>query len=378
MANEISVFAPHCLETVGNQTFEHKSIRRRIDALFFAAVLFCPWLSTGADAQQPVDQPFNRGVRPGDWPQLGGTPHRNNTPEGRNIPTEWDVTTGKNIKWSVPLGSQSYGNVVVANGQIYVGTNNGAGYVKRYPKTIDLGVLLCLRESDGKFLWQHSSPKLPTGRVHDWEYMGICSAPVVEDDRLWFVTNRGEVVCLDTKGFYDDEDDGPVSGVWSRLFEAVPHLGNWAESSKNGEMPLEYQSTLRLIVQVLDSKVGVWFSIKTSDQPNNWVATTYANPPKLFTLALTQEALTITGLNGSDKEIQIDPDLLAGLDEGHLSRGLRLLFASSGIEMAEDASPTAIQPGQSWTVTADVAGTPTTFRLRKDKGATMDSHRRHQ
>jgi outer membrane protein assembly factor BamB len=60
-----------------------------------------------------------------------------------------------------------------------------------------------------KFLWQHSSEKLPTGRVHDWEQQGICCAPLVEGKRLWFVTSRGEVVCCDTEGFYDNENDGP-------------------------------------------------------------------------------------------------------------------------------------------------------------------------
>jgi outer membrane protein assembly factor BamB len=32
---------------------------------------------------------------------------------------------------------------------------------------------------------------------------------MVEGDRLWFVTSRGEVMCLDTRGFHDDENDGP-------------------------------------------------------------------------------------------------------------------------------------------------------------------------
>jgi outer membrane protein assembly factor BamB len=107
------------------------------------------------------------------------------------------------------LGSQSYGNPVVAYGQVYVGTNNTAGHLKRYPSNIDLGCLLCFRESDGQFLWQHSSEKLPTGRVHDWPMQGICSTSLVEGDRLWFVTSRGEVACLDTQGFHDDENDGP-------------------------------------------------------------------------------------------------------------------------------------------------------------------------
>ncbi len=148
-------------------------------------------------------------VGPQDWPQWSGWSHRNNTPPGTNIPDDWDVDSGKNILWSAPLGSQTYGNVTVANGKCFVGTNNHHGYLQRYPKTVDLGCLLCFDEKTGKFLWQHSSPKLPTGRVHDWPDQGICCAPYVDGERLWFVTSRGEVRCLDTEGFLDNENDGP-------------------------------------------------------------------------------------------------------------------------------------------------------------------------
>ena len=148
-------------------------------------------------------------VRPSDWPQWGGTSLRNNTPEGRNIPTDWDADTGRNVKWTAALGSQSYGNPVVANGKVYVGTNNQRGYLERYPPTVDLGCLLCFDEKTGEFLWQHSSEKLPTGRVHDWPQQGICCAPYVEGDRLWFVSSRGLVICCDAEGFHDGENDGP-------------------------------------------------------------------------------------------------------------------------------------------------------------------------
>lgn len=150
-------------------------------------------------------------VGPHDWPQWAGSSYRNNTADAKTIPTKWDVAKGTNVKWSVALGSETYGNPVIANGQVYVGTNNGAGYLKRYPTSIDLGVLLCVSEKDGKFLWQHSSEKLPTGRVHDWPDQGICSAPLVDGERLWYVTSRGEVVCLDTQGFHDGENDGPFN-----------------------------------------------------------------------------------------------------------------------------------------------------------------------
>jgi outer membrane protein assembly factor BamB len=144
-----------------------------------------------------------------DWPMWGGSPARNNTPQGENIPTEWDVEAGTNILWKAPLGSQSYGNPTVANGKIYVGTNNQHGYIKRYPAEIDLGAFVCFDAQTGEFLWQHSSPKLPTGRVHDWPEQGICAAPLIDGERVWIVTSRGEVLCLDSEGFRDGENDGP-------------------------------------------------------------------------------------------------------------------------------------------------------------------------
>lgn len=167
-------------------------------------------------------------VKPGDWPQWGGSHFRNNVSDGKGIATEWDVEEGTNIKWSAKLGSETYGNPIVANGKVYVGTNNGSGYMKRYPNKVDLGCLICFDEQTGEFLWQHSSEKLPTGRVHDWPNQGICSAPMIVGDRVWFVSSRGEVICLDAEGFRDGENDGPFTAekpdkpdvVWDEQHEA--------------------------------------------------------------------------------------------------------------------------------------------------------------
>lgn len=177
-----------------------------------AALLATASAALAADGYDAVEEVKSRiatlDVGKTDWPQWAGSPLRNNVTDQEGIPTEWDVSTGKNIRWSVPLGSETYGNPVIANGQVYVGTNNGAGYLERYPAEVDLGVLLCFDEKDGTFLWQHSNEKLPQGRVHDWPQQGICAAPLVDGERLWYVTSRGEVVCLDAKGFHDGENDG--------------------------------------------------------------------------------------------------------------------------------------------------------------------------
>jgi outer membrane protein assembly factor BamB len=183
------------------------------------------------------------GVGPNDWSMWGGSSIRNNTPEAKNIPTQWnpgqfDADTGawknqgtQNIKWVASLGFKSYGNPVVANGHIYVGTNNGHAYLKRYPADIDLGVLLCFDEKTGQFLWQDSNEKLPTGRVNDWPDEGVCSAPLVQGNRLWYVSNRGEVRCLSTDGLRGGHNVGPVTNEKEMALKKNPKA-EWEEDKE--------------------------------------------------------------------------------------------------------------------------------------------------
>src|SRR5881296_2783171 len=169
----------------------------------------------------------------GDWPMWGGTPDRNMVSNMKGIPTSWDVKTKKNVKWMAQLGSQSYGNPVVAGGQVYVGTNNE---LLRNPKEGgDRGVLMCFRESDGKFLWQHANEKLPAGRANDWPFQGVCSSPLVEGDRLYYVSNRCEIVCLDAKG------DGNAKVVWR--FDMMEEVGSQPHNMSNSS-PVSYQDLI--------------------------------------------------------------------------------------------------------------------------------------
>ena len=141
-----------------------------------------------------------------DWPMWGGTMHRNMTSPMTGLPESWDARNGTNIKWKVQVGTSSNGNPVVADGKIFVGTNNGN---PRNPAIEgDKGVLMCVRESDGAFLWQAVSDKVDSGDS-DWPEEGVCSSPAVEGKRLYYVSNRAELIALDTEGFADGENDGP-------------------------------------------------------------------------------------------------------------------------------------------------------------------------
>jgi len=138
-----------------------------------------------------------------------GSPSRNQVSAEKNLPTQWDPASGQNIKWTVPLGSQTYAGPLLMDDKIFVGTNNQS---ERNPKHKgDRGIVMAFNAADGHFLWQSSHTKLKAGRVNDWPQQGVCSTPFIQDDRLYYISNRCEVVCIDTEGFTDGENDGPAT-----------------------------------------------------------------------------------------------------------------------------------------------------------------------
>lgn len=150
---------------------------------------------------------------PGIWPLFGGGTSRNmiNLTD-KGIPGDFTIEEDSEfLKWKADLGSKSYGGPTVASGKIFVGTNNDRPRNPRdrekpdegeeLGKPLDKGVIMCFEEKTGKFLWQAIHDKLPSGQVQDWPHEGICSAPLVEGDRIWYCSNQCRVVCADTEGF---------------------------------------------------------------------------------------------------------------------------------------------------------------------------------
>jgi len=215
----------------------------------FVGTLAVLWVAGSQVSGEPLSK-----AKKGDWPMWGGSRDRNMVSGETGIPSEWDVSSKKNIKWTAPLGSQNYGNPAVVNGKIFIGTNNN-GNLRPEIKG-DKGVVVCLDAKTGKFLWQATHDKLPTGRVNDWPEQGICSSPYVDGNRIYYVSNRCQLVCADTEGFLDGENDGPFKDekykdkqdadfVWVldmfNEYEAFPH--NLATCSPVGAGDLIYVAT---------------------------------------------------------------------------------------------------------------------------------------
>ena len=153
-----------------------------------------------------------------DWPQWGGTVHRNMYSPAKGLPDRFeagqyksgsddiDMATTKNVRWAVKLGSQSYGNPTISQGRVLVGTNNDNPRDLQHQG--DRSILLCLDEKTGEMLWQLVVPKLRSGKVNDWESLGILSSAKVEGKYVYLVTSRCELICLDLNGLADG-NDGP-------------------------------------------------------------------------------------------------------------------------------------------------------------------------
>ncbi|HSQ54802.1 MAG TPA: PQQ-binding-like beta-propeller repeat protein [Gemmata sp.] len=166
-------------------------------------------MGSAPEARQVSGQPK---AGPSDHVMFGGDPSRNMVNLIDKGVSDKLNPDGGDLLWKVNLGSKAYGGPIIAGGKVFVGTNNGQPRNNRDAKKnaqtgelepIDRGIVMCFDEKTGKFLWQAVHNKLPSGQVNDWPGEGVCSTPVVEGDRLYYVSNRCCVVCADANGLAD-------------------------------------------------------------------------------------------------------------------------------------------------------------------------------
>lgn len=149
-----------------------------------------------------------------DQPQWGVAWNRNMVSAERNLPDGFDPKSGKNVRWAAELGTESHSTPVVARGRVLIGTNNGDPRDLKHAG--DRGVLMCFEQATGKFLWQLVSPKREEDPYMDWPKTGLSSPATVEGERVYIVSNRGEVLCLDLQGMANG-NDGPFKDEGAQM-----------------------------------------------------------------------------------------------------------------------------------------------------------------
>ena len=154
----------------------------------------------------------------GDWPQWGGSDGRNHVSAETGLPATFvpakmtpsgggiDMAKAENVKWAVRLGAYTYGNPTVANGKVFVGTDDSALRGDKRLKRTRAGMVHCFDEATGKTLWRLVVPKrtrIPKGAHYGHQHLGVCSSPTVDGDRVYVLTSATDVLCLDVAGLAD-------------------------------------------------------------------------------------------------------------------------------------------------------------------------------
>jgi outer membrane protein assembly factor BamB len=184
----------------------------------------------------------------GDQAQFGQAWSRNMISPEKGLPSVFDLETGRNIKWIAELGTESYSTPVVAGGRVYVGTNNER---PRDPKVKgDRGIFMCLDEETGRLLWQLVAPKLEEDPFYDWPKTGMSGSATVDGDRVYLVSNRAQLLCLDARGMANGNDGMRDEG---KLMTRRPTNGEPAIEMEAGPMDAD-------IIWMFDlfKEAGIW------------------------------------------------------------------------------------------------------------------------
>lgn len=99
-----------------------------------------------------------------DWPSFRG-PGARGVADGQNLPTAWDVASGQNILWKIPIPRMSHASPVVSAGRVFVisavgpenpelllGKRGGSDIVEDL--TPQSWRIYCVDARDGRILWE--------------------------------------------------------------------------------------------------------------------------------------------------------------------------------------------------------------------------------
>ena len=130
----------------------------------------------------------------------GNGPSPNSVSAAKNLPAS---LSAENLAWEIRLGSHQYSIPTIDRGRIYLGVNDG-GVTRDGYQSSGGGSVLCLDLATGKPIWELPVPRYAGGTRNPYYFdhwkCGICSGPVVIGDRVYVVSNRGDVLCLDRHG----------------------------------------------------------------------------------------------------------------------------------------------------------------------------------
>ncbi|MHB8861083.1 MAG: outer membrane protein assembly factor BamB family protein [Pirellulaceae bacterium] len=180
-------------------------------------------------------------TRSDDWPQWCGSDGKNMVSSETGLPESFvpgkkhrdgsvDLSTATNVTWGVKIGTAFHSTPSVAMGKVFVGGLDR-----------EEGILVCFDAATGKRLWQWRAPAREVPDMIDGfsiglstipQQIGVCSSPAIENDRLYFVSNRCDLMCLDVECPGEESEASQPRVVWS--YDMLEQLGVFPCDASNG------------------------------------------------------------------------------------------------------------------------------------------------
>ncbi|KAF0234573.1 MAG: hypothetical protein FD181_3640 [Prolixibacteraceae bacterium] len=194
----------------------------------------------------------------------------------KNIPTQWNGTTGANIAWKTAIPKHGYNSAVIWGDKIFVsGSDNQSREV------------YCFNSADGKLLWTGVADKIqgsPATPPRVTEDTGL-SAPTLATDgnHVYAIFGTGDVIAFDMNG----------SRVWARNL-GVPD-NHYGHSSSllvwDNKLFVQYDTNRGGKVMALNTETGetTWEKIRASKI--SWASPVLALVDGKYQLILTADPI---------------------------------------------------------------------------------------
>jgi len=110
-----------------------------------------------------------------DWPQFRGA-HASGVETNKALPTEWNVESGKNVRWQTPLPGLGHASPIVSGDRIYIATAVGAS-----DKELKVGLYGDIDpiEENGVYQWRLLALDRASGKII-WNTLGLEAVPRVK------------------------------------------------------------------------------------------------------------------------------------------------------------------------------------------------------
>jgi outer membrane protein assembly factor BamB len=206
----------------------------------------------------------------------------------RNIPTDWDGASGKNIIWKTLLPLHGYNSPIVWGDKIFL---SAASPAKR--------LVLCLDKQSGKILWErevNNIPGSPATPPKTTEDTGLAAPTLTTDgQRVFAVFGTGDIIAFDFAG----------NRLWAKNL-GVPsnHYGHSSSLlTWDGKVFVQYDTQAGSRVMALDNNTGqtVWETKRTDGV--SWASPMIARVNNTYQLILSANPSVSAYDTGTGKEL---------------------------------------------------------------------------